>query len=147
MTRQRRDSLAAGACLVLIGLFAAIEGSRFEFGNMMRVGPALMPVILGVVMVGLGVMVAIEEKPLEAEPLASARSMAAIFGSILAFAVLIRSAGLIPATFALVLIAGLAESKFRSVSLLATSVGLALFSYLIFIKALGVPFVPFAWLG
>ena len=146
MTKQRSQSLAAGACLGAIGLFAAVEGSQFEFGNLMTVGPGILPLFLGLVMIGFGIFIATERSSPEGERSAPLKPLAAIFGSLLAFAILIRSAGLVPATFSLVLVAGLAEARFRPIPLLATAALLALFSYLVFIKALGVPFVPFVWL-
>ncbi len=146
MMNQRSQSLAAGACLGSIGLFAAVEGSQFELGNLMSVGPGVLPMFLGVVMIGFGIFIGIEKSSPEGELTAPLKALAGIFGSLLAFAVLIRSAGLVPATFALVLIAGFAEARFRPVPLLVTAAVLSVFSYLIFIKALGLPFVSFVGL-
>lgn len=141
----RMDAAAAGALLGAIGLFAVIQAGRWELGDLMTVGPGVMPMVLGLLMIFLGLLVAAERSVPVPEPAASAKPLAAILGSILAFALLIRSTGLVPATFALVLIAGLAETRYRPVTLLVTALLLTVSSYLIFIKALGVPIVPFVW--
>lgn len=146
--RERRQNLTAGGLLAGTGLFAMVHGSQFELGTLMTMGPAFIPVGLGVLMVGFGGMIAFERKiGLAAGPLPAWRQLMAIFGSVLAFAVLIERAGLVPATFALVFIMGLADTRVRLLLLLAIAASLSTFSYVVFVRLLGVPFVPIVGLG
>ena len=49
----------AGAALVLIGLVAVWESRRFPLGSLHRPGPAYMPTLLALLLIGFGVAVAL----------------------------------------------------------------------------------------
>ena len=40
----------AGGLMLLLGIGAAVTGSGYKFGNLARMGPGFMPVVLGVVL-------------------------------------------------------------------------------------------------
>ena len=50
---------AAGATLVLIGLVTLWQSRAFPLGSLHRPGPAYMPVLLGVLLIGFGVAVVV----------------------------------------------------------------------------------------
>lgn len=141
---KRKRNLPAAFALALVGGFAVIESLSLPIGTLRAMGAGFMPLALGVAMLALAVLVALEQESLETVgDMATPRPILAIFGSVLAFAAMIEPLGLILATFALVVIAGLAEKRPRPFLLLAVAASLSLFGYLVFIAGLHVPFKVF----
>ena len=127
VNRSNRDYYA-GALMVAIGLTAIIAGRQYTIGTLARMGPGFFPVALGAILalIGLGIIATAgfagrgaDEKPLPPEW----RGWLCIGASIVAFVVLGKYAGLIPATFAVVFISALGDRE-NSV-LTATVLGLA----------------------
>ena len=119
----RRDHLA-GLLLVVLGLGAALEGYAHELGTLRAMGPGLLPFMLGLMLAGLGVMIATtagEPEPASALPPvmgehaefqgAEWRGWGCIVGGVVAFLVLGHYAGLVPATFACVFTSALGDRK------------------------------------
>jgi hypothetical protein len=76
------------------------------------------------------------------------RELALILGSIVAFGLVLRGAGLAPAVLLLVLGGGFASKQFHLGRFLAVGVGLSVFATLVYIKGLGPSLSIFGpWLG
>ncbi len=149
---RRRDWLGGGL-MVLLGLVAAFEGSRYEIGTLQQMGPGFLPVVLGFILAGLGILIAgssavsagdrVEETiPDRAEW----RGWACVVAGPALFIVGGYYGGLIPAAFLCVFVSALGDRTTtleRSLSLAAgvTLLGVVLFSYI-----LGVPFPAGRWM-
>jgi hypothetical protein len=134
----------AGAALVLIGIYVAIEGYNYGLGQVSRFGPGALPFGLGVLTVVFGALIALlnpdgEDK---AQPL-KLRPALLVLAALLAFALLIDTAGLVLATAALVFISGAADPEHTLRSLSATFVFLLGFVYVVFAQLLSIPFSLF----
>lgn len=130
--------------IILVGCVAIFEGSNYHIGTLARMGPGFFPVALGVILIFLGILIAMTASPVDPadaeEDLSSVppdwRGWGCIIAGIVVFIMLGRVAGLVPATFALVLISALGdrEQTLKSALLLAlgvTIVGVIIFSYLL----------------
>jgi len=152
LTSLPKDYLG-GALMVLIGVGAIVEGTRYSFGSLHRMGPGFFPVALGTLLALVGVVIGVigwlehapgaasERKTLPPEW----RGWACIVGSLIAFVVLGHYGGLVPATAALVFISALGDRQ-NSVksSLLLTAVMLVI-CVVVFWWALQMNFPLFRW--
>lgn len=135
--RDNRD-FTAGILLTAIGVFAAYYSvTHYNLGTLHRVGPGLFPAAIGVVMIALGLMVVIPAALREGERTEfRLRPLVASLGGLLAFGLLIRTAGIVPAIYGLVLVASLAEQP-RWVQTIVLATGLSVGATLIFKVGLG----------
>ena len=146
---ERMEDLIAGLVTALIGVFIIFEASGYKLGTLRSMGPGYFPRILGLAMVGFGALIAsplsapVGQRPQET---AGWTSLILLASSFVAFALLVESAGLIPATFGAVLLAALADIKMRRkpVYALALAAATAVACYLIFGLALGLQMSAFA---
>jgi len=143
--------LIGGALLIAFGAFVALyAGHEYMVGQPARMGPGFFPVALGWILVGLGVIITLlafrKTVHVLQPPPFTLRGLVAVLAAIVAFAVLVTPAGLVPATIALTFIAALAEQKFRlrRTALLAAS--LSLLAWLIFTVGLQMTLPAFAFL-
>lgn len=147
--QNRWPDLVAGLTVVAIGAFILIESAGYSLGSLRHMGPGYFPRILGLAMVGFGALIAsplsapVGQRPQET---AGWTSLILLASSFVAFALLVESAGLIPATFGAVLLAALADIKMRRkpVYALALAAATAVACYLIFGLALGLQMSAFA---
>ena len=52
-----RDSLLAGGVFVVVGIAFAVAATRYELGSALRMGPGYLPLVLGAVLAGLGLII------------------------------------------------------------------------------------------
>lgn len=137
MRRLKTIDIMAGAFIVLIGVLAIVESTKFEMGTSRRIGPGYFPFYVGVFMVVLGIVIAIENlwlRPAEGArwqfpPL---RSPFLIMAAVAAFALMIERFGLAPAVGTAVFIASLADHNTAIWQKLAVAVAVPLVAVLIF---------------
>lgn len=144
--RDYRD-IIGGGLLLLVGAWIAWHASAYyDLGTIRRMGPGLFPTAIGVILAlfGLAVMIPAFFRSGTLDEF-EFRSTAAVLASVAAFAMVIRPYGLVPAIAALVVVASLAELKFRPVSILASIVVLSALAYLIFRAGLGLPLAMVRW--
>jgi hypothetical protein len=131
--------VAAGLFFIALGALGLVLGWDYVFGTSARMGPGFVPKILcwfliaigvGVLAVGLLATSAVLERW-------SLRPLAAVLASVLVFAGLIETGGLVPATIGMVLTAAVGSTETRWLETVIVSVVLAGAAVLIFIKALG----------
>ncbi|HEY4295504.1 MAG TPA: tripartite tricarboxylate transporter TctB family protein [Paraburkholderia sp.] len=138
-----------GALLILLGLYAVVQGRQYSVGTLEAMGPGFFPAALGVLMTALGVIVAFQgarrgprrgtTAPMEW------RGWACIVLSIVAFVVIARYGGFVPATFAIVFISALGDRRnpVRDAALLAAAI--CVVCVVVFWWALKLQFPLFAW--
>lgn len=148
-SRDYRD-IIGGSVLALIGLFAALNaGMNYELGTIMRMGPGMFPMGLGVILLAFGILIIIPALSRAGElPDVDYRQAVWILGSILVFAVTIRPIGLVPAILLQTVMCRQAEDDSHRLNWWQTGVlaaSLALLAVLVFPIGLGVPLNLFAW--
>lgn len=144
--RSMKD-FSAGLMFIGIGGLFALGANQYPMGTAVRMGPAYFPSILGWGTVALGLLVFVESFMVEDEapnPVAW-RPLILVIGSVCAFAALINTGGLITATVVLIILSALGGHEFKWKEAIISAVGLSITVWLIFDKALGLPFKLFPW--
>src|SRR5450755_3856791 len=115
INKSNRDYYG-GALMFVIGLGAILQGRTYSMGTLSRMGPGFFPVSLGVILALAGAAIALTARFAEREAEEKAlppewRGWFCISLSILAFVVLGKYGGLVPATFAIVFISALGDRQ------------------------------------
>lgn len=130
--------LAAGVFIIAVGLFFLIGGMQYQVGTVARIGPGFLPVALGVIAVGLGVLILLAGRAGGGDlPEISPRAAGAVLGAIGAFALLLPRVGLVPTIVVTVLVAVLGNREATLRFAFTTAVVLAAMCWLLFIQILG----------
>lgn len=146
MRAMRPDAgeVAVALILVGIGIFVIVEGLTYGLGTVVRVGPAVFPVALGALLLVLAIGLAIEALR------GSSRTVLPPFAPFIfvmaglgAWGVLVEPFGLVPATFALVILAALAHPPARPLRILGIATVLSAFGWLLFVRGLSIPLNAF----
>ena len=133
----------AGLMFLGVGLFFAIWAvTHYQMGSAVRMGPAYFPAMLGGLMAFLGLIVlsgsfAVQGPPMPAFHL---RPLVMILVGNLLYGYLMKPLGLVISTVVLVFVAALGGHEFRWKEVTILSVILVLFSVLVFVKGLTLPF-------
>ncbi len=128
----------AGLLFVGFGAFALRIGYGYTVGVAHKMGPGYFPVMLGWILCGIGVIVAV--RGLLAEGAAIERGVLRPFLvllGVLAFALLLEPAGLVVATVVLITVSSLGGFEVRIGEVAAVTVALTLAGILIFAWGLG----------
>jgi len=147
LTRFHRDYYG-GALIMVIGLAAVHVGIGYDTGTLENMGPGFFPVAVGVFMAILGVLIALSargEDDTDVVPAPEWRGWICIALSIVAFVIVGRFGGLLPATLAIVFIAALGDRKnsLKEAALLALA--MCVVCTVVFWWALQLQFPLFAW--
>ncbi|MDJ0389087.1 tripartite tricarboxylate transporter TctB family protein [Roseomonas sp. E05] len=152
--KERYKDYCGGLILCALGAATALQGKAYHLGTLSRMGPGFMPTALGVLLliVGLVLLAACALRRDEAAPsrpsLPSAeetiplraewRGWLCICAGVIIFAALAEPVGLIPATFAAVVVTAMGdrENSWRDAILLA--LGMVIFAVVVFWWGLGV---------
>ncbi len=141
----------AGALMLLIGLVVVTQGIGYDVGTLTEMGPGFFPVALGIILCALGVAIAGTAK---SQPDAFRtreklppewRGWLCIVSSIVAFTVIGRYGGLLPATFAIVFISALGDRENTIWRALLLAAGMTVLCVLVFWWALSLQFPLFQW--
>ena len=147
--RNPKD-LWSGLLFLGIGGAVVLLARNYQLGSALKMGPGYFPTALGglLAMVGLIAVARSFIRPGTAIEPFHWRLLSMVLGATLLFGVLVRHAGLIAAVTVLVMMAAAASVYFRWRAAIALTVGLIIFSVIVFVKALGLP-IPLIgpWLG
>jgi hypothetical protein len=133
----------AGVMFLAFGLFAAVWAvANYQMGSAVRMGPAYFPAVLGGLLAVLGLIVLIGSFALDGPPVAqiNLRPLLLICAGCVAYGYLMKPLGLVAATAALVFIVALGGHEFRWKEVTFLYVALIVFSVLVFVKGLTLPF-------
>jgi len=137
-----------GLFLVLTGVvFASMAITKLPIGTAAQMGPGYYPILLSIVLVGLGTAIAFGfggESEDQGEMI-GVRSFLLVAGAPIIFALTIRSLGFLPATFLAVFAASLADRSATLVQALVTAAGLTVFCVAVFIYGIEVPYPLLAY--
>ena len=140
----------SGAIFIIVGLVAIIVGEDYSFGSAGKMGPGYFPTVLGALLAIIGAISFLRSLIKSGEKVGrfAIRETALVLLSIVLFGILMRGAGLSLAVIVMVMASGFASTKYKLLPYLAVAIGLALFSCLVFVKALGLPMpILGSWLG
>jgi hypothetical protein len=152
--RITRDHVG-GALMTALGVAAAVAANGYEIGSLRSMGSGFFPLVLGVLLALVGIAIVATTPlrppaPREGTPAAAGsgvdlRAWLCILGSVLAFVVLGRHGGLVPASFASVFIAALGDrgNSVRDAAWLAAAMTVS--GVLVFHYGLHVLLPLFAW--
>ena len=133
----------AGLMFIAFGLFFVVVARMYyQMGSSVRMGPAYFPVVLGGMLAFLGLLVLLDSIVEEGPKVAKFhfRPLLFIAVSSLAFAYLLKPLGLVLASVALVFISAYGGHEFKWKEVAIMSVILVIFSVLVFVKGLSLPF-------
>lgn len=136
--RALKDILAGGIFIALGGAFA-IGALAYEIGSPLRMGPGYLPLILGGVLAGFGVLIIAKGFIAgEGEPIGDVdwRAVILISAALLFFGITIRGLGVIGALFGASMLASLGRSETSIRGALLISVALTALCVVIFVVAL-----------
>jgi hypothetical protein len=139
--RTNRD-FWAGLMLVGLGMAAVLIARDYTFGSAVRMGPGYFPTLLGGLLVLFGIYLLVKglRSQEQIEGNWSLRALIVLPLSMVLFGVLMDRAGFIPALVVLIFGSALAGTEFRFVEVALLTVGLTVFSVLVFIWGLGLPY-------
>jgi hypothetical protein len=141
--RNQRD-FGAGIMFIVVGAFFSIIATQYRMGTAAKMGPGYFPFWLGVLMAFIGLILlfnSLAKKTAEEKmPKWDFKIMLWITGSVVLYGVLLPTMGFFVAVFALVLVSASAGHDFGWKGSLLNAVILMLFTYLAFVKGLGLSF-------
>ena len=137
--RRALKDILAGSVFIAFGLAFAIGALDYDIGSPLRMGPGYIPLALGLLLVGLGVLVVIKgfiagsDEPLGEVPW---RALVLITAALIFFGVTVRGLGVVGALFGASLLASLAREKTSPLGAVVIAAGLTAASVVIFVFAL-----------
>lgn len=140
----------SGVIFIFFGLAAIIIGLDYSMGTAGRMGPSYFPTALGGLLGVVGLVSVLRSFFSAGEAIGKIafKEIALIIAGVLLFGFIVRGAGLLPAVLLLVMISSFASIKFRPLPTLLLAIGMAAFSTLVFVKAIGLPMpILGAWFG
>jgi hypothetical protein len=131
----------SGVLFIAFGAAFAGFAQQYAMGTAQRMGPAYFPTILGGLLLLLGAAIALKGMSAETvdghiEPFHFG-PIAWVLGSVVAFGLLLRPAGLVIALLALIGISSLGSHEFKARDTVLLSLGLCVMVVMVFIKGLG----------
>ncbi len=131
----------AGLAVIVMGAAVLLYAQRYGFGTFARIGPGFLPQVLSAVLIVLGVMIFFvpDDEQSAGVTVSWSEVRAFVFSivSVALIALLIRPAGVIPASFLAAFVASLAHREATLVQRLALSFVVAAIAAGIFVYALG----------
>jgi drug/metabolite transporter (DMT)-like permease len=144
--RNQRD-FGAGIMFIVVGAFFAIIATQYRMGTAAKMGPGYFPFWLGVLMAFIGLLLlfnSLSKKTAEEKmPNWDFKIMLWITGSVVLYGVLLPTMGFIVAIFALVFASASVSHDFGWKGTALNAVFLVGFTYLAFVKGLGLTFPLF----
>jgi hypothetical protein len=150
LTNKRYRDYVGGALMIALGLGAIVQGGSYSIGTVRRMGPGFFPVALGVILALVGVAIVISARfatpeAEEARLPPEWRGWFCIALSIVAFVVLGKYGGLLPATFAVVFISALGDRQNTVKSAVVLALSIIVVCLVVFSWALQMQFPLIGW--
>jgi len=147
MTQRDYQDILGGALLCVLGIFCAIYAyNSYEIGSLSRMGPGFFPTSLGVLLAIIGILITLPALVRAGTPGVPVewRTGLLVVASIVAFAVTLRTAGLVVATVLTVVISSLSDRETTWRLRLILAVTVTIVTVLIFKTGLGMV-IPLWW--
>lgn len=143
-SRDYRDIIGGALVFVTGALTAGHAYLNLPLGTFRNASAGLFPMILGIVLAGFGIAIAVPAF-LRTAPsiMIEPRQSFFVLAGIAAFALSIRTLGLLPAIVFLVVISATADTKTRPLQLAGLCIVICILAWLIFRVGLNVPLAMF----
>ena len=149
---MKRDYYA-GALMALIGCITGYNAIHHPLGTLLRMGPGMFPLALSCILIGLGLLIAVtaSDGPDEVQighdevQTPDPRGCIAIIAGMLAFVVLTHYFGIVPGTFACVLISALGDKDATALGSFVLAASVTLIGTLVFVYGLKMNLPLFKW--
>lgn len=145
-----RAALLCGVIFIGFGIFFSLQSLKLEIGTALGMGPGYFPLLLALMLIGLGLAIAVRALSTAGELLGAVawRGMFFILFAPIIFGLTVNGAGFVPALALAGLTAALASRRMRLGTALVLVAGLTLFCVVGFSYGLGLPFQLFGpWLS
>ena len=145
--RNHRD-FWSGVLFIVTGLLFVVLSRQYQLGTAAKMGPGYFPTILGGIMAVLGLLILLPslggKGPQVKVDKMDAKSILMVLIAVAVYAATLPKLGFIVALVLLILISSYASHEFSLKATLINSVGLLIFSWLVFVKGLELqfPFLP-----
>jgi len=150
MNWSKRTKDLVGLLMLMIGVGAMVEARTYNIGTLNHMGPGYFPVVLGAILAGIGgiMLIAAYLGPSGevAEPKPSQlRGWICIILGVVAFPIIGKYGGFVPATFAIVFISALGERENTLRGITALALAMVAFCIGVFWWGLSIQFPLFGW--
>ena len=146
---MRRDhvDLWGGLALSVAGVLVAVHSaSAFDFGELRRIGPGFFPTVLGGLLAGLGLTIALPAfLRAGARPEIAWREAVFVLLAVIVFGLLLERAGVLAATVASVLTATVPAPRRGLLWRGGLALAVAAITWAIFVLGLGMTLPVFPW--
>ncbi len=150
MKLSNKRELYSAALMLFIGIGTTVGSLNYSIGTLSRMGPGYFPLLLGIVLIFIsGLMIATplseEDAQGESPRKGQYRSWIIVIAGILAFMVLGKYGGLVPATFALIFMTALGDRANSIKAACALATGVTVTAVVVFHYGMQLQFPLFAW--
>ncbi len=138
--RSQKDFWAGVVFLAIAAGFIALA-SRYNYGSMHRMGPAMFPTLVSILLAALGGVLLVRSFVLNGPKLdrLAFRPLVVTVLAIALFGLTLRTFGLVAAVALLVVVGSYASRVERLAPVLVSAVVLIAFSVIVFVRLLGLP--------
>ncbi len=132
----------AGLMFIVFGLFFLLVARNYQMGSAVRMGPAYFPTVLGGMMAVLGLIVFLQAFVYTGPkvPPISFKPIFFISLSLILFGYLLKPLGFVLSLVVLIFVCAFGGHEFRAKEVAILTVVLIIFSVLVFVKGLTLPF-------
>jgi hypothetical protein len=132
----------AGLMFIGFGIGFAVIAQNYQMGTAVRMGPAYFPTVLGGLLAVLGLVILVQSFAIAGPkvPAFLFRPLILILVAIVLFGLFLKPLGLVVASAIMLFVGALGGHEFRWREVAILSVILIVFSVLVFVKGLGLPF-------
>lgn len=132
----------AGLMFIAFGIFFVVVARNYQMGTAVRMGPGYFPTMLGGLLVFLGAIVLFTSLTVKGAsvPKMSFKPIFFISLGLILFGYLLKPLGFIAAVVILVFVSAFGGHEFRAKEVSILTVVLVIFSVLVFVKGLTLPF-------
>jgi hypothetical protein len=129
----------AGVMFIAFGGAACVIALDYAMGTTARMGPGYFPRALGLLLCALGALLVLRSFKLQGAPLSFPpfKPLLIVLGSVLLFGLVVNHAGLVVATFLLVILSSTASHEYRWRESVVAAIALAVFVVVAFRYGLG----------
>lgn len=138
----KKKDFYAGLLFIFFGAFAIVVARNYPMGTAGRMGAGYLPTLLGAILVVFGLILIPRAFWINGEKIQpwGLRPLIFVLGSVVIFALLVESLGLVVATLALILISSLGSWEFRLKEVFILYFILTALAVGIFVYGLRLPF-------
>jgi len=143
LQRLDREVVSSGIIVIVGAIITLYSLERYSLGMVSRMGPGMVPFLMGLLLVILGVISLIAALMRDPEPFGHIewRSLIVVSLAIAVFPLLVQSVGVLPTLFLMTLISTFAKAGSPLKRSLIVSVAVAAIGVGVFVLGLGVPLV------